>query len=238
VFSTLSAAQRERLDRIVAASDSILDPDLTFGGADAANEPDGRSLVVGEIIRRIVHAGAGSRGGTGVDASAGRHAGFTLIELMIVVAIIGLLASVAIPSFQRYQLRSKSSEVKSNLSAIRVVQEARYADLGRYLPALAEPPLIPGVVPAAFEISGTGFAELGWSPDGRVYFSYAVATSADQTGYTADAAADIDGNGILQIWGYVKPDPVGGTIVGQLGCDPALLAPEHIGTCTGGSPAF
>ena len=45
--------------------------------------------------------------------------GFTLIELMIVVAIIGILAAVAIPGFMTYIKNSKTSEAKTNLDAIK-----------------------------------------------------------------------------------------------------------------------
>ena len=47
------------------------------------------------------------------------HKGFTLIELMIVVAIIGILAAVAIPGFMTYIKNSKTSEAKTNLDAIK-----------------------------------------------------------------------------------------------------------------------
>ncbi len=48
-----------------------------------------------------------------------KQEGFTLIELMIVVAIIGILAAIAIPNFLQYQMKSRQSEAKTNLQAIK-----------------------------------------------------------------------------------------------------------------------
>ena len=58
--------------------------------------------------------------------------GFTLIELMIVVAIIGILAAIAIPNFTKFQARSKQSEVKTNLKTLYTAQKSFFAEKDRY----------------------------------------------------------------------------------------------------------
>jgi type IV pilus assembly protein PilA len=58
--------------------------------------------------------------------------GFTLIELMIVVAIIGILAAIAIPNFIKFQARSKQSEAKSNLKAMFTAERAYYQEKDTY----------------------------------------------------------------------------------------------------------
>ena len=62
-----------------------------------------------------------------------KQEGFTLIELMIVVAIIGILAAIAIPNFLQYQLKSRQSEAKVNLNAIKTSQIAFQAEKSCYL---------------------------------------------------------------------------------------------------------
>ncbi len=68
--------------------------------------------------------------------------GFTLIELMIVVAIIGILAAIAIPNFLKYQAKAKTSEAKANLKGIFTSEIAYFSENGQYgsLGAINYPP--------------------------------------------------------------------------------------------------
>lgn len=158
-------------------------------------------------------------------------AGFTLLELLVAMAIIGTLATIALPIFQSYQLRTKSAEAKTNLGAIATALRARFSESGRYFSIAPEPPAIPGPMAAPFNSAGTGFAQLGFAPAGNVYFSYGIAASADGTGFTADAGADIDGNGVVQLWGLAHPDGAGAAVPGAVGCNAAVLVPGAIGAC-------
>lgn len=156
-----------------------------------------------------------------------RRGGFTLIELMIVVAIIGILAAIAIPNFVRFQLRSKSSEGKTNLAGIRTAQESYFAEYGTYVTAASSPGAALGAAKRAFVNAagaGMGFDAVGWTPEGQVFFNYAVNVGAggSASDYTADAQADIDADGVNQGWVYARTNDgaastVAGSITGSMG---------------------
>jgi type IV pilus assembly protein PilA len=95
--------------------------------------------------------------------------GFTLIELMIVVAIIGILAAIAIPSFAKIQARSKRAEVKSNLRTLFTAESAYYQERDTYTPYIQESGFKPE--------RGNRYA----------YFSGETAKYVDRTGPTDDA---------------------------------------------------
>lgn len=130
--------------------------------------------------------------------------GFTLIELMIVVAIIGILAAIAIPNFLTYQLKSRQSEARTNLGGIRSSETSHNGLFGCYMAILPNPGVsaavpvagtkaisvvwnninqVPTVIPVGqtwCQAVGPGslgvFPDLGFAATGNVFFSYAVDT--------------------------------------------------------------
>lgn len=100
--------------------------------------------------------------------------GFTLIELMIVVAIIGILAAIAIPNYMNYQCKAKQSEAKTNLGAIRTSQEAFRAEHDAY----------------TTNLNATGFVI-----EGEHLYTYTIEGGANSTDFTAVArTGDLNGD--------------------------------------------
>ena len=131
--------------------------------------------------------------------------GFTLIELMIVVAIIGILAAIAIPNFLTYQLKSRQAEAKTNLQAIKTSQVAFQAERGCYLGITPEGSVAAANVksiPATWGI-GAGptaagtlwcttaplsvgfFSDIGFKATGNVNYRYAANATTVAVPYTS-----------------------------------------------------
>ena len=147
-----------------------------------------------------------------------KKAGFTLVELMVVVAIIAILAAVAIPAFIKYLRKSKASEAFTLLQGIREKQESYFGEFKRFSDAIGWEPYdgTNGSDPAIcganhfWDISDhPGWGQLGFVSDGPTYYAYMV-----QSGYV---------NGVLN-QGYIgTPDTTW----------PAVLEPWYRGVARG-----
>lgn len=99
---------------------------------------------------------------------ASRLRGFTLIELMIVVAVLAILAVIALPSYQRYIMEARRSDGQAGLQRIQLAQEKWRTNHGSFTTALAD------------------LGQNGTSDEG--HYTLRV-TAASATGYTATATA-------------------------------------------------
>jgi type IV pilus assembly protein PilA len=127
--------------------------------------------------------------------------GFTLIELMIVVAIIGILAAIAIPNFMRFQTKARQSEAKTNLNGFYTAAKSYFAESNTY-----------------------ACGKCSWQPDNGYKYNYFVNGASDitdgnaacttapsgtgtqsATGFTAGAANNIDADATCDEW-MIKDD--------------------------------
>ena len=154
--------------------------------------------------------------------------GFTLIELMIVVAIIGILAAVAIPAFMDYMKRSKKTEASLQLNKIGKNSKRAYMEKSQYVAGSAAP------LPTA----GTGGACCGVS--GSLAANHCKANAAGFTGDTVWSALDFEiDEETLFVYSYTgTATTYTATAVGDLDCDGTNITYTLAGTAVAGQPAY
>jgi type IV pilus assembly protein PilA len=124
---------------------------------------------------------------------------------MIVVAIIGILAAIAIPNFLNFRLKAKTSEAKSNLGGIRSTEIAYVAEWNMYVgnqPYTPEPDRANIPAKVMWDTT-TRFSILGFAPEGKVFFSYQLEGTdypAEASGFTSNSSADLDNDGIVSVF--------------------------------------
>jgi type IV pilus assembly protein PilA len=123
-----------------------------------------------------------------------RSRGFSLVELMIVVAIIGILAAIAIPNFVSMQLKAKRSEIPSVVDGIKTSQIAYNGAFDTYVECNPKPSSVPAKSPREWLIEADGYSTIGWKPDGELRGQYEV-TDVGPTDFTVIGSSDVDGDG-------------------------------------------
>jgi len=114
------------------------------------------------------------------------QAGFTLIELMIVVAIIGILASIGIPFYQNSAAKARQAEAISLMSGIYTHQLTYKAETGTF---------------------GASENEIGLDVQGARLYNAAVFTNVTASTFTATLTANLDNDPIIDTWQLTDKSP-------------------------------
>ena len=118
--------------------------------------------------------------------------GFTLVELMIVVAVIGVIATIAIPGYMRFTARAHRAEMMETVSKIKLHFKNVYDNTGTFVSgatpvigtASAVNPTAAAVQvgqPALWDSTATGWTDLSFPPDGPVRMRYSYTITAPDT---------------------------------------------------------
>ena len=127
--------------------------------------------------------------------------GFTLIELMIIVAIIGILSALAIPNFQRFRSKAIQAEARANLASIHTCQIVYFGDYNTFAGG-------PDAFTNSRYVPVTGLKRYNYIMDQAILVSdfpmdngtLPAGIPSTQTGFTALAVGNIDNDPFMDTW--------------------------------------
>jgi type IV pilus assembly protein PilA len=126
------------------------------------------------------------------------QSGFSLIELMVVVGIIGILASIAVPQFSKFQAKARQSEAKTSLAALYTAEKGFFSEYSGYFGAIN----LVGFNPEGNQRYSVGFAAIGALPIG-----YALPAAPAPLPNTSNPNLACSNAGVASICTFVGPGP-------------------------------
>lgn len=140
---------------------------------------------------------------------------FTLLELLVVMAIISILASTAIAMFSLQQQRAKRTEAMTNLAGISKMQTAYFGENGAHPASLPVPLGAPGIKQNWDAAASAAFGAIGFQTEGAVYYVYDTNSTASVCAcpsngcFTAAAYGDSDRDGSVAVVAFFHADAGG-----------------------------